>query len=227
MAAEVEIPAVPFLDRSSAGRLLAQRLKSYAGRPDVIVCALARGGVPVGAEIAKELDVALTVFLVRKLGVPGHEELALGAITSGGMQLINHGVTNALHITDDVIQAVAQRETQELVRRERLYSRGEAIPDFKGKIVIVTDDGIATGSSMKLAAQALRRQGAAYIVIAVPVAPISAVSQLGEVADHVVCLMEPEPFQAVSEWYEDFHQLTDHEVCQILDRHGVAVQTSV
>ena len=209
---------LPFHDRSEAGKLLAGKLQSYANRRDVIVLALPRGGVPVGAEIAAALKAPLFVFVVRKIGVPGREELAMGAITSGGRTLINHAVTAALHMSDDEVRLAAARELREVSRRERLYSRGEQMPDLKDKVIILTDDGIATGSSMLLAAQALRAEGAGYIIAAVPVAPAETVSQLHRVANQVVCLAEPEPFVAVGEWYEDFHQLTDHEVCVILDQ---------
>jgi predicted phosphoribosyltransferase len=209
--------SVPFEDRSAAGKELAANLRAFAGRPDAIVCALPRGGVPVGAEIARALNASLTVFLVRKLGVPGHEELAMGALTTGGLRLLNRGVIEKLRIADSDIESVVYRETQELIRREKLYCRGQGSPDFKGKVVIITDDGIATGSTMFLAVEALRKRGAAYIVVGVPVAPAAAISQLRGVADQVICLAEPEPFAAVGEWYRDFRQVTDREVCQILD----------
>lgn len=209
---------LPFRDRSEAGQLLACKLQSYASRRDVIVLALPRGGVPVGAEIAAALNAPLFVFVVRKIGVPGREELAMGAITSGGRTLINHAVTSALHISDDEVRLAAARELCEIERRERLYSRGEQMPNLKDKVIILTDDGIATGSSMMLAAQALRTEGAGYIVVAVPVAPAETVSQLHRMTNQIVCLAEPEPFVAVGQWYEDFHQLTDHEVCVILDQ---------
>jgi putative phosphoribosyl transferase len=208
---------LPFQDRTEAGQMLAQELRAFAARPDVVVCALPRGGVPVGAEIAKSLDVPLTVFMVRKLGVPGHEELAMGALTSGGMRLINRGVVETLGISESRIEGVIYREMQELARREKLYCRGQRMPDVEGRVVILTDDGIATGSTMFLAVESLRRQGAAYIIVAVPVAPAEAISRLRGVADQVICLAEPEPFAAVGEWYHNFRQLTDHEVCQILD----------
>ncbi len=209
---------LPLRDRSEAGRMLATRVKAYVNRPDVVVLALPRGGVPVGAEIALALHAPLAVFMVRKLGVPGHEELAMGAVTSGGRTLINHAITNSLHISDHEVELAVERELRELHRRERLYCRGCQIPEVKGKIVIVTDDGVATGSSMLLAAQALRAQGAAYVIVAVPVAPAEVISQLYKAAHEVICLAEPEPFVAVGHWYEDFHQLDDHEVCLILDR---------
>jgi putative phosphoribosyl transferase len=217
MAAPSSTLTLPFQDRTEAGQILARKLRAFAERPDVIVCALPRGGVPIGAEIAKVLDVPLTVFMVRKLGVPGHEELAMGALTSGGMRLINRGVVERLGIPDSLIEGVAYREMQELARREKLYCRGQRLPEVEGRVVILTDDGIATGSTMFLAVEALRRQGAGYIVVAVPVAPAEAISRLRGVADQVACLAEPEPFAAVGEWYRDFRQLTDHEVCQILD----------
>lgn len=209
--------SLPFRDRTEAGRLLATRLREYAGRSDMIVFALPRGGVPVAAEIAKSLRVPLFAFVVRKLGAPGHEELAMGAITSGGKRLINRSVVIALNIPKSAIDQVAFRETQEVQRRERLYFRGQKMPDVKGKMVILVDDGIATGSSMVLAVQALRELGAAQILVAVPVAPAGVVAQLDEMAD-VVCLATPEPFDAVGKWYEDFSQITDYQVCTTLDR---------
>jgi putative phosphoribosyl transferase len=212
------IVSLPFRDRTEAGRLLAARLHLYAEPSDTIVFALPRGGVPVAAEIAETLRVPLLVFVVRKLGVPGREELAMGAITSGGKRLINRAVTSALNIPEGKIDQAAWLETRELQRRERLYSRGQPMPDVKGKIIILVDDGIATGSSMVLAVQALREQEAGRIVVAVPVAPAGVVSQLAGLADEVVCLAVPEPFAAVGQWYQDFAQVTDHEVCRTLDR---------
>ncbi len=209
---------LPFRDRDEAGRLLAAQLRSYANRPDAMILALPRGGVPVGAEIATALNLPLYVFAVRKLGVPGREELAMGAITSGGRTLINPATVNALHISPREIELDVEQELRELARREHLYSRGQQFPELKGRLVVLTDDGIATGSTMLLAAQALRAEGAAYIVVAVPVAPAEAVSQLRQVVNEVVCLATPEPFVAVGQWYEDFSQVSDHEVCAILDR---------
>ncbi len=209
---------LPFRDRREAGRILGNRLQWLAGRRDTIVLALPRGGVPVGAEIAVHISAPLFVYDVRKLGVPGHEELAMGAITSGGKRLINRAVTGALHISENAIEAVARREMEELCRRDRLYGRGRRLPELKEKIVILVDDGIATGSTMMLAVQALREQGAGRILVAVPVASAPVISQLHRLADDVVCLAEPEPFVAVGQWYEDFRQVTDHEVCSILDR---------
>jgi putative phosphoribosyl transferase len=209
---------LPFRDRTEAGRVLAERLRLYAGRRDTMVLALPRGGVPVAAEIAERLDLALFVFIVRKLGVPGRPELAMGAITSGGKRRINRAVTNALAITDSDIEEVARHETKELQRRERLYSRGREMPDVTNKIVILVDDGVATGSTMMLAVQALHEQRVARVVVAVPVAPAAAVWQLNSLAHEVVCLAQPEPFDSVGQWYEDFSQVEDSEVCRTLDR---------
>jgi putative phosphoribosyl transferase len=207
-----------FHDRAEAGRLLAERLQVYAQLPDVVVCALPRGGVPVGAEIATALEVPLTVYVVRKLGVPGHEELAMGALTSGGMRLINWPVVNSLRIPVNAIETTIAREQQELERRERLYARGHPLPEFKHKIIILTDDGIATGSTITLAVRALRQKGARKIVVAVPVSAPEATSELRRIADEVVSLCEPELFGSVGQWYEHFGQLDDREVCRILDR---------
>ena len=208
---------LPFRDRPEAGRLLATRLEHYAGRSDVIVFALPRGGVPVAAEIARALDAPLNVYMVRKIGVPGHEELAMGAIAGGGETLMNHSIIQRLHISEQEVAEAVQSASRELRRRELLYSRGRKLPDVRNKIVILVDDSMATGLSMLLAAQALRTQGAAYIVVAAPVAPPAAISQLNQVADAVACLAEPGPFVAVSHYYEDFEQLTDEEICVILD----------
>jgi predicted phosphoribosyltransferase len=210
--------SLPFRDRTEAGRVLATRLYAFADRPDTIVFALPRGGVPVAAEIAESLHAPLFAFLVRKLGVPGRPELAMGAMTSGGMRIMNRAVTSALSIPDDVVEEVAWHETRELQRRERLYSRGRRTPQVKDKIVILVDDGVATGSSMMLAVQALRERGVKRVVVAVPVAPPEVVSQLYQLADEVVCLAQPEPFIAVGQWYKDFSQVEDHDVCQTLDR---------
>lgn len=214
----LENVSLPFKNRTEAGRLLGEELGSLAGRKDTVVLALPRGGVPVAAEIAQILDAPLFVFVVRKLGVPGHRELAMGAITSGGKRLINRAVTSTLHIPEETIESVAWEENIERTRREKLYGRGRSMPDLKDKIVIVVDDGIATGSTMMLAVQSLREQQPGRIVVAVPVSPAEVVSQLEALADEVICLAEPEPFVAVGAWYEDFHEVSDREVCAILDR---------
>lgn len=207
-----------FQDRTEAGYILANRLKSYARLGDVFVLALPPGGVPVGAEIARALGVPLSVFIVRKLGVPGHRELAMGAVTSGGSPLINPTVTRRLHLSKTVVDSVVRRETRELARSEHLYNRERPAPDVRDKIVILADDGAATGSSLSLAVQTLRQQGAAQVVVAVPVASPPAIAQLSKIADQVVCLMEPKKLVAVSRWYQEFDQLTDRSVCEILDR---------
>lgn len=208
---------LPFADRRQSGRLLGRALKSLTARNDTIVLALPRGGVPVAAEVARAIDAPMFVFVVRKLGVPGQKELGMGAVTSGGRTLINRAVTGTLKITPEVIDSVIWREKIELERREHLYSRGVKMPDLKDKIVILVDDGIATGSTMMLAVQAVKAQKPGRIVVAVPVAPAAAVSQLEMQADEVICLAEPEPFVAVGAWYKDFSEVSDREVCTILD----------
>jgi putative phosphoribosyl transferase len=194
-------------------------LRKYAGGRDVIVLALPRGGVPVGAAVAEVLRAPLDVFLVRKLGVPGHEELAMGAIASGGVQVVNRELTRNLGIPDAAIDAVAARERRELARREREYRGDRPAPDVRRRTVILTDDGLATGSTMRAAVAALRQEGAARIVVAVPVASPRACAELGDEADEIVCAETPEEFEAVGQWYEDFKQTTDDEVRELL-RHS-------
>lgn len=205
-------------DRREAGRLLATQLRSYAGRPDVLVLALPRGGVPVAYEVARALGAPLDVFLVRKLGVPGHEELAMGAVASGGVRVLNEQVTGPLQIPDAVIDAVTQRELQELARRERLYRGDRPPPDVRRRTVILVDDGLATGSTMLAAIRALRQLQPARIVVAAPVASRDTCEQLSLEADEVVCAITPEPFHAVGLWYEDFSQTTDEEVQDLVAR---------
>ena len=207
-----------FQDRYEAGRLLAQELRDYAGRDDVLVVALPRGGVPVGYEVARVLRAPLDAMQVRKLGVPGHEELAMGAIASGGVRIVSENVVEALRIPERVIATVAAAETQELERRERIYREGRLFPDVRGRTVILVDDGLATGSTMRAAAAALRSLGAARLVAAVPVAPKESCDALREVVDDVVCARMPERFLAVGEWYEDFSQTSDEEVSELLRR---------
>jgi predicted phosphoribosyltransferase len=207
-----------FRDRFEAGRVLAERLSAYADRPDVVVLALPRGGVPVAYEVAKALHASLDVFLVRKLGVPGREELAMGAIASGGVYVLNEEAVQALGIPDEVIQQVALEEQRELERRERVYRGDRPHPDVRGKIVILVDDGLATGSTMRAAVAALRRQGPAKILVAVPVGSPETCSELQAVADEAICARTPEPFYAVGLWYEDFSQTTDEEVRELLQR---------
>ena len=207
-----------FRDRREAGRVLAQELTAYAGRPDVVVLALPRGGVPVAYEVARALGAPLDVFLVRKLGVPGHEELAMGAVATGGVRVLNDQVVRALGIPPDVIDMVAAWEQQELARRERLYRGDRPPPDVKGRTVILVDDGLATGATMRAALAALRQQQPARRVVAVPTAAAQTCDALRTEADDVVCATTPEPFDAVGFWYEDFSQTTDDEVRELLDR---------
>ena len=207
-----------FHDRYDAGRRLAEELRGYAGRDDVIVVALPRGGVPVGYEVARALQAPLEVMQVRKLGVPGHEELAMGAIASGGVRIVSENVVEALGIPDRVIATVAAAEAQELERRERLYREGRLFPEVRGRTVILVDDGLATGSTMRAAAAALRTMGIARLVAAVPVAPKDSCDAMREVVDEVVCASMPERFQTVGEWYEDFSQTSDAEVSELLRR---------
>jgi putative phosphoribosyl transferase len=212
-----------FRDRSEAGRRLAARLAEYADRPDVLVLALPRGGVPVGYEVATALHAPMDVFIVRKLGVPGHEEFAMGAVATGGVRVLNDQVVRALRIPNYVIDAVASWEQEELTRRERLYRGDRPPPDVRGKTVILVDDGLATGSTMLAAVQALRRQGPARIVMAVPVASPDTCELLKEEVDEVVCAATPEPFYAVGLWYQDFSQTTDEEVRELLARSTTGV----
>jgi putative phosphoribosyl transferase len=207
-----------FRDREHAGQILAQKLSRYANRNDVLVLALPRGGVPVGYKVARALRAPLDVFLVRKLGVPRHEELAMGAIASGGVRVLNEEVVDGLHIPPQIIERVAQRETKELERRERLYRDDRPSPDVRDKTVILIDDGLATGSTMRAAAEALRKQSPARIVVAVPVAAASTCEEFQQLVDEIICAATPEPFHAVGIWYEQFDQTTDEEVRELLER---------
>ena len=207
-----------FADRSEAGHALAALLDGWAGRDDVTVLALPRGGVPVGAEVARALGAPLDVFLVRKLGVPGHEELAMGAIASGGEPMLNDETVRALRITPEQIAQVVALERAELQRREQEYRGTRAAPDLAGRTVILVDDGLATGSTMHAAALAVRAAGPARIIVAVPVASEDACEMLRDAADEVVAVTTPEPFYAVGAWYRDFTQTTDAEVRALLAR---------
>jgi putative phosphoribosyl transferase len=207
-----------FRDRADAGRQLAARLKRYADRPDVLVLALPRGGVPVAYEVAKELKAPLDVFLVRKLGVPGHEELAMGAIASGGVRVLNEDIVNYLRIPDEVIDAVAAREERELERRERAYRDGRPPPDVKDRIVILIDDGLATGSTMRAAAASLRLRKPRRIVVAVPVSAPETCDAFRSEVDEIVCAVTPQHFQGVGLWYDDFSQTSDEEVRELLQK---------
>ena len=207
-----------FRDRTDAGRQLAAELAPYAGRPDVRVLALPRGGVPVAFEVAKALRAPLDVFLVRKLGLPGHEELAMGAIASGGVRVLNEDVVRRAGVSDDVIDAVAAEEEEELERRERLYRGTRPPADVRDRTVILVDDGLATGATMRAAVVALRQQRPARIVVAVPVGAAETCAEFETEADVTVCAHTPEPFYGVGMWYGDFSQTTDEEVRELLER---------
>lgn len=214
-----------FADRREAGRELASRLAHYRGRSDVVVLALPRGGVPVAFEIAEALDAPLDIFVVRKLGMPGHPEFAIGAIASGGVRVLKDDVIRAYGVPQSAIDTVARRELAELERREREYRRGRPLPDLRDRIVILVDDGLATGSTMRAAVQAVRAFEPARVVVAVPVGAPSTCAELAEIADEVVCARTPEPFSAVGLWYRDFSQTTDEEVRALLEEHSRHVMT--
>jgi putative phosphoribosyl transferase len=207
-----------FSDRTEAGKYLAAQLESYKDRDDVVVLALPRGGVPVAFEVAQALRAPLDIFLVRKLGVPGHEELAMGAIATGGLRVLNNDVVDYLQIPHEVIDAVADQEMEELKRRERAYRGDRPEPDVRGKTVILVDDGLATGSTMRAAAAALRQQNPARIVVAVPVSAPQTCNEYRMGVDEIICAATPEPFYGVGQWYLDFSQTTDEEVRDLLER---------
>jgi putative phosphoribosyl transferase len=210
------VQGLPFRNRAEAGRVLAYHLTGYANRPDTLVLALPRGGVPVAYDVARALNAPLDVFLVRKLGVPGHEELALGAIASGGVRVLNDDVVATFGLTADEIERVAAREAQEIARRERAYRGDRPRQTVHDKIVILIDDGLATGATMRAAARAIRSQGPAKLVVAVPVGASSTCDAFRDEADEIVCAVTPEPFHAVGLWYRDFSQVTDVEVRTLL-----------
>jgi len=210
--------AARFADRAEAGRELAAALREYAGRDDVVVFALPRGGVPVGFEVARELKAPLDVFVVRKLGLPAQPELAMGAIASGGVQVLNEEVVQTLGVSPETIAEVAAHEQEELDRRERLYRGARPGHSVEGKTVILVDDGVATGSTMRAAVKALRMQKPAEIVVGVPVAPPETCEALRKDADQVVCTRTPEPFLALGAWYASFPQTPDAEIQDLLAR---------
>jgi putative phosphoribosyl transferase len=218
---------VRFRDRHEAGRALARALAPrYAGRDNVVVLALPRGGVPVAYEVAAALGATLDVFVVRKLGVPGHEELAMGAIASGGVLVLDQDVVRALGITKEELQRVGATELRELERREAVYRGSPEPPELAGTTVILVDDGLATGATMQAAAQAVRKLGPARIVVAVPVASAQTCDAFRHGVDEIVCLMTPEPFHAVGLWYEDFSPTSDDEVRELLARASEAAAAS-
>jgi len=208
--------SLEFANRHDAGKALAERLEEYAGRSDVVVLALPRGGVPVAFEVACALHAPLDVFVVRKLGVPGHEELAMGAIASGDVRVLNQDVLQWYRLSEADIDAVTRHEKGELARRERLYRGSRPLTPVEGRTVILIDDGLATGSTMRAAVEAVRRLNPARIVVAVPVGAQDTCDQLGHIADEAICLMTPASFSAVGQWYLDFSQTTDAEVSRLL-----------
>lgn len=208
----------PFRDRHDAGKLLAGKLRHLAGDPRVVILALPRGGVPVGFEIAERLHAPLDIFIVRKLGVPVHEELAMGAIATGGVRVLNEDIIERLAISDRILETVTQEQLRELERRERDYRKSRPPLDVTGKTVVLVDDGLATGASMKAAVRALRQRRPQRIIIAVPVGAPETCQEFETEVDEVICAKSPAEFGAVGMWYEDFAQTTDEEVCELLDR---------
>ena len=213
--------ALPFADRHDAGIELAARLQQYHGRHDLVVLALPRGGVPVGFEVARILDAPLDVFVVRKLGMPGDPEFAIGAIASGGVRVLREDAIRAHHIPSAAIEAVAQRELAELARREHDYRQGRPLTPLRGRTVILVDDGLATGSSMRAAVEAVRVYEPARVIVAVPVGAPSACEELAALTDETVCARRPESFSAVGRCYRDFSQTSDAEVRALLTQHAV------
>ncbi len=208
---------IPFKDRKDAGRRLAQKLSAYAEQPNPLILALPRGGVPVAFEVALALRVALDILIVRKLGLPGQDELAIGAIAPGGIRVLNGDIIHMLGVPDEVIDFVVNRETQELQRRETHYRGDRPAPEVRGRTVFLIDDGLATGASMRAAVAGLRAQRPARIIMAVPVAAPEACEAFRSDVDEVVCTMTPQPFYGVSRWYEDFSQISDEEVRALLE----------
>ena len=206
-----------FLNRREAGRILAEHLRRYSNKRDVSVLALPRGGVPVGYEVARRLNVPLDVFTVRKLGVPGHQELAMGAIATGGLRILHEGIIRELGISEQTIETVSEQEQRELERRDRIYRGDRPSPPIEGRTVIVVDDGLATGSTMKAAVQALRQRSPARLIVAVPTAPVGTCEELKDIADEVICEVTPDPFFAVGGSYADFSQTSDDEVRALID----------
>ncbi|WP_131778761.1 phosphoribosyltransferase [Legionella bozemanae] len=205
-------------DRYQAGCVLVDLLKNYAKRTDVIVLALPRGGVPVGYEIAQKLSLPLDIFIVRKLGVPGHEELAMGAIASGGITVLNEEIVNLLHISTEAIDTIQKSEQEELLRREQVYRGKKPFPELSGKTIILVDDGIATGYTMRAAIAALKQKKPAKLIVAIPVAARSTCDEIAPLVDEIICPMRPVNFYAVGLWYNDFSQTTDEEVMQLLQQ---------
>lgn len=209
--------SIPFKDRNDAGRKLAGALEHFTSRRDTIIIALPRGGAPVAYEIAQKLHLPMDIFPVRKLGVPGHEELAMGALAPDGQYYLNDNITSSLGVSPKAIELTINKENKELSRRNQLYRHGMPFPVIKGKTVIIIDDGMATGATMQVAAQSLRHAGAGYIVVAIPVAPEDACLVLEQYADELICLERPSSFSSVGEWYQEFNQVSDEEVIKIAE----------
>jgi putative phosphoribosyl transferase len=207
-----------FKDRNHAGQILAKRLERYSAQNDILVLALPRGGVPVAFEIARELSAPLDVFLVRKLGLPGHPELAMGAIASGGIRVLNEDVIHGLSVPEDVIASVAESELQELERREQAYRGKQPGLDVHGKTIILVDDGLATGASMRAAVAGLKAQSPGRIIVAVPTASPDTCGEFESEVDEILCAVTPQPFLGVGIWYDDFSQTTDEEVRELLEK---------
>lgn len=212
-------------DREEAGQILAERLARFAGKRGVVVLGLPRGGVVVAYQVAKALGAPLDVFLVRKLGVPGHEELAAGAIASGGVRVLNEDVVRSMGLSESRLNEIAAREQAVLERREQLYRGHSLAVELAGKQVIVVDDGLATGATMRTAVAALKRLGPARIIVAVPTAPVETCNMLSKEADEVVCAMTPSPFSSIGEWYEEFNQVSDDQVVALLEQARALDQT--
>jgi predicted phosphoribosyltransferase len=215
-----------FANRREAGRELAGRLEAYRGRSDVVVLALPRGGVPVAFEVAEALDVPLDIFVVRKLGMPGQPEFAIGAIASGGVRVLSKDAIRWHRVSQNQIDAVAREELAELQRREQAYRQGRTLIDLHRRTVILVDDGLATGSSMRAAVQAVRAHEPARVVVAVPIGASSTCEALAAITDETVCARTPEPFSAVGLWYRDFSQTTDEEVRRLLQEHAFRTRTT-
>lgn len=207
-----------FKNRTEAGKQLAEKLKHYQNHPNALVLALPRGGVPVAWEVVRALHLPLDLFLVRKLGMPGHEELALGAIATGGVRVLNQALIQSLHFTERELDTIAQAEQQELERRQWAYRGSRPLPKIRGQIILLIDDGLATGASMRVAVLALRRQQPARIVVGVPIAAPEVCDEFRDEVDEIVCVATPEPFMAVGLWYQDFAQVTDEEVRALMAR---------
>ncbi|SRR5258707_9267183 len=215
-----------FTDRREAGRELAGKLQHYAGRPDVVVLALPRGGVPVAFEVAEALNAPLDIFIVRKLGMPGHPEFAIGAIAPGGVRVLSEDVIRRYGIPQSMIDTVAREALAELQRLEREYRDSRPLIELRDRIAILVDDGLATGSSMRAAVGAVRMHKPARVVVAVPVGARSSCAEFGAIADETICARTPEPFSAVGQWYRDFSQTTDEEVRALLQRHAAHARTT-